>query len=263
MSLGVITVGVDLSAEPTKTVAAVVRWDDTGAVLTDLRTSATDKVIVALASGASKVGIDCPLGWPRAFTDFIVRHERGEIRVGEGEDIAARRALAYRRTDLAVNNNGGPLPLSVSTDRIGRAAMRAAGLLAALGVGIGIDDRTGAGQVVEVYPAAALRHWGCEPRKYKGSGNVAALKRMATDFFAAADWLSIDPQRMSTCMASDDAFDAVVAALNARAATRPEWVSTPVDDEDRLAALTEGWIAVPTCTLNDLDPRRRPKPQDG
>ncbi|HJQ00387.1 MAG TPA: DUF429 domain-containing protein [Jatrophihabitans sp.] len=169
-----MTVGIDLSAEPGKTVAAVVTWSAAGAAISKLSPSATDAAIVKLAASATKVGIDCPLGWPVAFTDFVTRHQRGEIRAGEGQDFLARRHLAYRTTDLAVHKRGGPLPLSVATDRIGRAAMRAAGLLAALDVGVGTGDRTGSGRVVEVYPAAALERWGYEPRRYKGKGNLAS-----------------------------------------------------------------------------------------
>lgn len=252
-----ITIGVDLSAEPAKTVVAVISWQISGAVVRGMHLRATDDVIVRLADTAAKVGIDCPLGWPRAFTDFVVRHEHGQIRPGEGESIPAREPLAYRRTDLAVRASGGPAPLSVSTDRIGRAAMRAAGLLAALGTGVGPADRTGAGRVVEVYPAAALRRWGFDARLYKGRNNVDALARMARDFFARTAWLAIDSAYRGICESSDDAFDAVIAALNARAAVHPGWVSEPADDADREAARTEGWIAVPLCSLAELDPRPR------
>lgn len=97
-----LTIGVDLSAQPAKTVAAVISWDQSGATVTGLHPGATDASIVDLARTASKVGVDCPLGWPRDFVDFVARHQRGEIQAGEGEDIAAREQLAYRRTDLAV-----------------------------------------------------------------------------------------------------------------------------------------------------------------
>ncbi len=249
-----LTIGVDLSAQPAKTVAAVISWDQSGATVTGLHPGATDASIVDLAPTASKVGVGCPLGWPRDFVDFVARHQRGEIRAGEGEDIAAREQLAYRRTDLAVRSAGGPNPLSVSTDRIGRAAMRAAGLLAALGVGVGADDRSGAGRLLEVYPAAALKCWGFDPRGYKGNAKQASLRRLAAEFFDRADWLNVDPDVRSQCMTSDDAFDAVVAAVNARAAMKDGWVSRP-SEEDREAARTEGWIAVPLCSLSDLDPR--------
>ena len=250
-----ITVGVDLSAEPVKTVAAVLRWDAERAVVEQLRFRASDEDIVGLAATAAKIGIDCPLGWPVDFVDFVTRHQAAQVDRNEASSIPARQKLAYRRTDLVVAAMGGPIPLSVSTDRIGRAAMRAAGLLAALGVGIGPTDRTGLGRVIEVYPAAALKHWGFSPRLYKGKSNVKALKRLVEDFLTESGWLSISADLRSQCESSDDAFDAVVAAVNARAATREEWVNWPTDDETRQAARTEGWIAVPRCSLADLDPK--------
>jgi predicted nuclease with RNAse H fold len=217
---------------------------------------ATNADIVTLARDAGKVGIDCPLGWPTQFVDFVVRHQAGLIGAGEAANIDARRELAYRRTDLVANPAGGPLPLSVSTDRIGRAAMRAAGLLATLAGSGEALDRSGRGKVVEVYPAAALRRWGYSPRNYKGRGKTEALSSMAQRFFdETADWLRVDDDQRLQCAASDDAFDAVIAALNARAATIEGAVSTPSAAE-RPFAVTEGWIAVPTCELAALDPRR-------
>jgi hypothetical protein len=142
----------------------------------------------------------------------------------------------------------------VSTDRIGRAAMRAAGLLAALGDG-DLLDRTGRGKVVEVYPAAALRRWNYQPRSYKGRDKTAALALMAGRFFdETAGWLRVERSSRQECMQSDDAFDAVIAALNARAAMIDGAVLTP-SDEDLPSARTEGWIAIPLCELSALDPR--------
>jgi predicted nuclease with RNAse H fold len=250
-----ITVGVDLSAEPAKTVVAVLRWEQERAVVEQLWPRASDDDIVRLAGPATKIGIDCPLGWPVDFVDFVVRHHRGTVKRDEASSIPAREKLAYRRTDLVVRKMGGPAPLSVSTDRIGRAAMRAAGLLAGLGVGIGPADRTGLGRVVEVYPAAALKQWGFNPRLYKGNRNVDALKRLVDHFLARATWISISADMRRQCESSDDVFDAVVAAINARAAINKDWVSQPTDDETRSVARTEGWIAVPQCPLADLDPK--------
>lgn len=250
-----ITVGVDLSAEPTKTVVAVVRWDHERAVLEQLCPRASDDDIIRLAGPAAKIGIDCPLGWPVDFVDFVVRHQAATVDRDEASSISARDKLAFRRTDVAVRAMGGPVPLSVSTDRIGRAAMRAAGLLAALGIGVGPTDRTGLGRVVEVYPAAALKRWGFNPRLYKGKRNLGSLRRLVDDFIARAGWISVSGDLRSQCGSSDDAFDAVVAAINARAAIKEEWVSQPSDDKTRAAAETEGWIAVPRCSLDDLAPK--------
>jgi predicted nuclease with RNAse H fold len=251
----VLTVGIDLAAEAARSAMAVIRWEKTVAVIEQLALGATDRMLVEAARPADKVGIDCPLGWPVAFVDFVQRHARGDIRPGEGSDIEARRPLAYRRTDLAVVHAGGPFPLSVSSDRIGRAAMRAAGLLSALAMPGEPVDRSGHGRVVEVYPAAALRRWGYESRRYKGGPN-AGTRRILVDrvLDATSSWLAISSEHRAACARSDDVFDAVVAALNARAATLPGAVSVPGPHE-LSEAIIEGWIAVPVGELADLDPR--------
>ncbi len=51
---------------------------------------------------------------------------------------------------------------------------------------------------------------------------------------------------------SDDALDAVVAAMTARAAALGQ-VTVPGSD-DAAVAPHEGWIALPTCTLEELKP---------
>ena len=234
---------------------AVIRWDKTDAVIEQLLLGTTDHVLVEAARPADKVGIDCPLGWPVAFVDFVQRHARGDIKPGEGRDIQARRPLAYRRTDLAVVHAGGPIPLSVSSDRIGRAAMRAAGLLSALATPGEPVDRSGRGRVVEVYPAAALRRWGYESRRYKGGLNADTRRSLVNRFLdATSSWLIVSSEQRDACAQSDDVFDAVVAALNARAATLPGAVSVPEPDETS-EAIIEGWIALPLGELADLDPR--------
>jgi predicted nuclease with RNAse H fold len=253
----VLTVGIDLAAEAARSAVAAIRWGETDAAIEQLALGATDRVLVEAARPADKVGIDCPLGWPVAFVDFVQRHVRGDIRPGEGRDIEARRPLAYRRTDLAVARAGGPIPLSVSSDRIGRAAMRAAGLLSALAMPGDTKDRSGRARVVEVYPAAALRRWGYESRRYKGGLNTETRRTLVDRFFdATSPWLVISSEHRAACVKSDDVFDAVVAALNARAATLPGAVSAP-EPHEISEAIIEGWIAVPVGELADLDPGAR------
>lgn len=143
-----ITVGVDLAAEPRNTAVAVLEWAAGRGAVRALRVGADDARIVELCAGADKIGVDCPLGWPRAFVEFVTRHQAGAP-LPPADTIPARRVLAYRRTDLWVAEQHGLRPLSVAADRIGHAALRCAGLLARLGEG----DRSGFGRVVEVYPA--------------------------------------------------------------------------------------------------------------
>jgi hypothetical protein len=124
------TVGVDLSAEPKKTAVAVVEWSPGEALVSSVDLAQTDEDIAAACEHAHKVGIDCPLGWPEPFIDFVTAHRDGKPL--KAHDLAGRQDLAYRMTDLVLIDDKSGRPLSVSTDRIGRAAMRAAGLLALL-----------------------------------------------------------------------------------------------------------------------------------
>ena len=79
-------------------------------------------------------------------------------------------------------------------------------------------DRTGADTVLEVYPAASLLGWGLRHRGYKQSRTPDALASIADDLLAAAPWLDCGPYE-KTIRRSHDAFDAVIAALTARAAS--------------------------------------------
>lgn len=243
-----ITVGVDLAAEPKKTAVAVVEWSDGRAVVQHVALDQTDAQIVDHVVTADKAGIDCPLGWPEPFIEFLIAHRDGQPVAPS--DIAARRALAYRTTDLVLKAASGVLPLSVAADLIGHTAMRAAGILSQLtGQGRSVD-RTGAGVVVEVYPAAALRFWQLYRPRYKGPASRPVRDELVEELFAALPALAISAVDTALCRQSDDALDAVLCALIARAAALGK-VCVPDQNQARLAA-TEGWIAVPTCTLREL-----------
>ena len=246
-----LTAGVDLSAEDTKTCLAVVEWDSSSAIVTDLRQKVSNTAIVDTAQAVSKLGIDCPFGWPRPFVAFVNAHERGELVPPAGLPIDWRRRLANRTTDLVVRDEAGLVPLSVSADRIAHAAMRCAALLAEL-IAAGVTvDRTGrTGRVVEVYPAASLSRWGLTRRGYKGVANGAALNQLVDDVLRAAPWLSFGAHE-AACRASDDAFDSVIAAMSSRAAALD--LTTPPSPEQIPAAASEGWIALPVDqSLNRL-----------
>jgi predicted nuclease with RNAse H fold len=240
------TVGVDLAAEPTTTAIAVIDWQAGGAQVAALRVPADDDAVLLHTEGAEKVGIDCPLGWPDSFVDFVQAHRDGPTETRAGPEW--RRSLAYRRTDEHVRSVlPGLIPLSVATDRIGLTAMRAARLQALLAERGHSVDRTGTGLIVEVYPAAGLRKWELAHRGYKGAKNVTTLDDLVGSLTRSAPWLDLG-EFEPLCRRSDHAFDAVIAALLARAAALG--LSTPPDDPG--SAATEGWIALPTCPLDDL-----------
>lgn len=120
--------------------------------------------------------------------------------------------------------------------------MRAAGLLAALADAGRPVDRTGGGLLVEVYPAAALRLWGLASRSYKGVSNRPALKLLVDELQGALPSLAWE-EHDRACRESDDAFDAVVCALLARAASLGLTAGPPVHLTKRAAS--EGWIHLP------------------
>lgn len=244
-----ITVGVDLSAEPAGTAVATLEWSGDGARVTELVTGADDGAVMRAVERAEKSGIDCPFGWPLPFVEFVSGHRDGHVSghpTLEGRDW--RRELANRRTDTATRKRTGLIPLSVAADRIGHAAFRCAWLLAQL-ARRGVDvrrDRTG--DVVEVYPAAALKVWGLPHRGYKGAAHGEARAGLVDRLLQEAPWLDLGAHDQ-TCRRSDHALDAVVAGLNARAAAIG-LVTTPAGDQ--AAAAVEGWIAVPTSALAAL-----------
>jgi predicted nuclease with RNAse H fold len=246
------TVGVDLAAEPAGTAVATIAWSAGRAWVRGLVVGADDDAVVAAIDGADKVGIDCPLGWPVAFVEFVSAHHEGHVTAPD--DVAGRdwrRRLAYRVTDEVVRETVGRWPLSVSADRIGHTAMRTAGLLARLARNGHPVDRSGAGVVVEVYPAASLRMWGLPYRGYKGKQNRPQLAELVDRLQSAVDWLDLGAYQ-AACRESDHAFDAVVAALTAGAALRGR--ATLPSPRHADAARTEGWIAVPNSTLDELRP---------
>jgi predicted nuclease with RNAse H fold len=73
----VLTVGVDLAAEPRNTAVARVRWTQTSAEVQAVGVGADDPVLVEEIAASDKAAIDCPLGWPRRFVEFVAQHEAG------------------------------------------------------------------------------------------------------------------------------------------------------------------------------------------
>jgi predicted nuclease with RNAse H fold len=244
-----LTVGVDLAAEPTKTALAWIEWSSGTASVRHIRIGADDVQIIEAITRADKSGVDCPFGWPEPFIDFLSAHRAGNVVAPERvAGRAWRRGLAYRTTDEEVRKIVGRPPLSVSADRIGHTAMRCAHLLAQLAELGQPIDRSGGGAVVEVYPAASLRQWGLPDRGYKGPKNSGPLGSLIDRLQMAAPWLKFG-QHEQTCRRSDDAVDAVVAALTARAALQG-LVVRPTSEQARIAE-TEGWIVLPE--KNSLD----------
>ena len=241
MDQPVVTVGVDLAASPTNTAACSVRWPAREVVVERVESTVDDAAFISLLRqlpDEGRVGLDCPLGWPVAFVAALVAHCRREPwptrRVG-----GDRGHLRWRATDRWLREHTGRWPLSVSTDRLGVTALRCAYLLDQWEAIGGTVDRIGIeGPVLEVYPAAARRVWGL--------GRVRSVEELE-------DRLPIrfgQPAIRDLCTADEHCFDALVAALVARAAALGR-TSTPPPGAVAAAAV-EGWIHVPSCPLDEL-----------
>jgi predicted nuclease with RNAse H fold len=235
------TAGIDLSSRDEKSAACVIEWSAGRASISSFTLRVGDEEIAGHVADVDKVGIDVPLGWPIAFVDALSEHSKAGAWPTTYRHTA-NDAFRFRRTDLYVWRTAGlKPPLSVSTDRIGIPAMRAAALLATIDPKPALD---GSGNVVEVYPAAALARWGLPSREYKGVKR-RAQRAALVDAFAnvTSGWLLLSDHDRQMCESSDDAFDALIAALVARAAAIGAIDAIPADD--RVAARREGWIALP------------------
>jgi predicted nuclease with RNAse H fold len=234
----VITAGIDLAAADDNTGACTIRWSP-GRAVAEVSCGHDDEALLSLVKTAGKTGIDVPFGWPEAFVAAVTRYHGGGAWSYESE-----RGLKFRATDLDVAARAGKEPLSVSSQLIAIPAMRAARLftrLAALGLPV---DRSGAGAVVEVYPAAALKLWGLPFTKYKG-GKGSALRRDILGMLRdrTRGWLTLDETGVAACLQSADALDALLAALVARASALG--LCEPPPRVLRAVARREGWIALP------------------
>lgn len=240
--------GLDLAAEPKGTALALIDWSEKSATLVQLDVGVTDDQVVSNSRDAVKLGIDCALGWPLEFVEFVNRHSRGTNDVSG--DIVWRRRMAYRETDRVVREFTGRWPLSVSTDRLGLTAMRCAGLLSKLQADGADVNRAGEGKIVEVYPAAALRLWGFDSTGYRNSAELRA--NLLQQMQLAAPWFN--PFEFAELMVeSCDAFDAVIACFSARSAQLGHSTRPPL--ELREQASLEGWIALPTGSIALLSQR--------
>lgn len=240
------TAGIDLATQPGKTGVAVLRWSDSSAVAECVRTGATDDDIVDACLSFDRVGIDVPFGWPEPFAALLEAHRGDSVQPFSYGDTAP--SLALRETDRYVRDTFGARPLSVSTDRIGLTAIRAAAIQARLRQTGRSVLRDGSGHVVEVYPATALKWWGLSAGSYKGA-HKKSLPDLVDKLMEAAPWLDLG-EFTDSCRVDDDAFDAVVSALVARAHALGRWRLPPAGAAGRTAV--EGWIVVPDCALSDL-----------
>lgn len=234
-----------MAAEPKGTALALIGWSANSAQLVKLDVGVADEQIVEETRDAVKLGIDCALGWPIEFVDFVREHSQAIAEVTG--DMDWRRRMAYRETDRAVREVTGRWPLSVSTDRLGLTAMRCAGLLSKLQADGVVIDRSGAGKVVEIYPGASLRLWGFDTSGYRASEDLRA--KLLESLKLAAPWF--EPGQFAELMIdSCDAFDAVIANFAARSSQMGLSTQPPVELTKQ--AHFEGWISLPKAPMSEL-----------
>lgn len=252
------TLGIDLAARPTTTAVCEVEWQGASATMTRLAAGADgampldDAYLISCARTADKVAIDAPFGWPDGFVAAISAHAKLERWPGHAavDPDEYRAWLTYRETDRFVMDLAGR-PLSVSTDKLGITAMRCAHLLDLLAQeGVAIDRTGEQGAVVEAYPAGALYLWGLEHRGYKRSRGAERRAANLRGLTESLPELEISPARRVLCRESDDALDALVCALLARAAAIGRTHRAPPEGRER--ARREGWIHLP----KDASPAR-------
>lgn len=253
-----LTVGVDLAAQDRNTALCLVRWRGRAAEVLEARLDVSDDCILSFAGKAARgerpyaVGIDAPFGWPVAFERAVSAWAGGgswpEPRSGvASERDEQSRTLRLRLTDRWIARETRRVPLSVSTDKIGICAMRAAALLSA----VGCLSRTD-GPWFEVYPAAARWRWELPRANDKRSADLreARLASLEARVTEAGAHLRFSGETRARCIASDDVLDALLCACVARAAQLRR-THRPPDDPDGTIA-REGWIHLPTGGVADL-----------
>jgi predicted nuclease with RNAse H fold len=232
----VLTVGIDLAAQPRDSALCALEWTGSQVVVQDVHPNVSDEQIVNSIRAAHKTGLDVPFGWPTAFVQAVHAWAGGKPWTNGGSN------LWMRATDVVVQ----PIkqPLSVSSDRIARTAARAARVLTqAKAAGIDIT-RAGDGKVVEVYPAAALKRWDLPCIGYKDKKpECASIKKQIVATLVDKVSLNIRGEQRTLCEESDHALDALVAALIARA--HAIGLCDPIPNQQRTTAAIEGWIALP------------------
>jgi predicted nuclease with RNAse H fold len=242
----VISAGIDLAAEPKGTALAILEFANSKAKLAYLEQGLDDQALIDKTINADKIGIDCAFGWPIEFAKFIAQNQdpTNQNPIDGGMDF--RRTLSFRETDRVIKELTGRWPLSVSTDRLGLTAMRCAGLLSRYQQAGTEVDRSGSGKLAELYPGATLRIWAFDTTNYRVNKEVRA--KLIKELNQRAPWLEL--AKTELMIESADAFDAVIAALAARATHQGNY-HKPTPDQ-RASALVEGWICLPSRELANL-----------
>jgi hypothetical protein len=98
-----------------------------------------------------------------------------------------------------------------------------------------------------VYPGATLRLWGFETAGYRTEDNKRA--KLLAKLKAQAPWLDLSSFE-DQMLQSTDCFDAVIAALAARAVALGVYSKPSKDQLEK--AKVEGWICLPSGDISTL-----------
>lgn len=296
MSPPIRLLGVDLATTTDATGLLAIDLDGEGGVeiLTkaDLRkraapddpAAASDPGIVRLVKAPDRIclaGIDAPFGWPKIFADQVHRWSEGQA-WDYWPYKETNRLMRFRATDRFVQNVGEqaqhedgdnhrdwPDGISVSSDKLSATSRRCAGLLTLLDAS-SVGHRTGAaGNVIEVYPAAALAQWCLPSRGYKSSSSNS--RKIRSDIIdglqshgraSGTQWGDSLAAEIERCRSkfetNDDTLDALVCALVVWAwrvgqtygHADPDSLKVLKDIEQAEHIGVEGWIQHPKTDLS-------------
>lgn len=237
------TVGIDLSVDVKKTGVCTIDWDRERPRC-EFLSDVDDGELLDLIRTSDVAGIDVPLGWPVGFAKAVETYMEGPSGswTTTGDDFRAENYYRLRRTDGFVKEHAEPVsPLSVSADKLGAPAMKAAWLLTQLPDSD--VDRSGCeGRIVEVYPAAAIKVWELTFPAYKNKTRdvTAPAIAAAVENLAKVGGLELD---FADDITTEHQLDALICALVARAA-RLGKTREPAAEDEKLAKV-EGWIHLP------------------
>ncbi len=192
-------------------------------------------------SESALVGIDAPLGWPRALARGLADHRAGES-LGAQETAAE---LFDRAADRHVHRTYGKKPLEVGADRIARTAFSALALIAALRRHHRLDigwapPLPGERLILEVYPAATLRILaGGRTAPYKRPEQLAARRELTA---VLAEHVGMTRKQRALAESSDHLLDAIACCVAAADFAAGRCPGPPAELGER--ARHEGWIWV-------------------
>ena len=251
-----ISLSKDLSVNLTQTGICSLKWADGGAHASFLQARDDAELLGMIRHGGTVVGIDVPLGWPIGFAQAVGHYMASDdgrwpkaswpesyFRLRSTDEWVAKHARK-RQPPVSIR------PLSVSADKLGAPAMKAAWLLSEIARGEPgtVVDRSGReGRFVEVYPTAAIRLWDLKLPPYRSKNKEETYEALTTcreELTRRSGGVLQGLDGMQT----EHQVDALICALVARAARLPELTVAPPSEKQEAARL-EGWIHVPAAPI--------------